>query len=78
MSNQFYYEVGAFPVFLDEESGRWNVQTSTCSLGGCDICEEFETQEDAHSRAAQLAATKHELDRHACEDCYQEYVKDCW
>ncbi|QSO50122.1 hypothetical protein [Alicyclobacillus mengziensis] len=78
MSKSSYYEVGVFPVFFDEKSAKWCVQTAVCTLEGCDICEKFENQEKAHSHATQLAATKHELDRCLCDACYQEYVQYCW
>lgn len=72
-------DLGTLPVYRDEENGKWEVPTTICSLGGCDmgICE-FETEREAHLFTAALAAVGYEMPHGtACSACYGEYIKDC-
>ena len=61
----------------DQPTGRWEVVTARCYLGGCDMdVVPFATQREASLFAAVLTSTGYRpSENRACSECYSEYME---
>lgn len=63
---------------LQSASGKWDVVTGYCQLGGCEFTTSFEDRRSALIYAATMTLLGQRPSTNtACNRCYAEYIRDC-